>query len=167
MTQTEQTQATSQTEEALGEIAMMLKVNKARKLAAKQKRQQSAMRNYIQRVTKEYRRVQKRLNTELRVLEGQIGKKDFAMLKDICTVHTPEQKNEQGEVTQAASSYVNKKALLVEARNLLVLKREDRMKQGLRKRSTGRSSRRTAHNSAVRYLTQRNAVAAKENSEVK
>lgn len=109
-----------------------------------------------------HKRVNKRITSELKVLKNIIGAKDFAMLQEICTVTTPEQKNEQGEVTQPERKDVNKQALMTEARNLIVLQREERIKKGLRKKTTGRTSKRSAHRSAVKYLTDRNKQAAQE-----
>lgn len=156
--------AAQQAEEVVGPVTQMLRDGKVRKALLAQKNQQTDMKNYIQRVVKQHRRVNKRINTELKSLEKTIGRKDFALLKDICTVNTPEQKNDKGEVVQEASKYVNKGALMREARNLIVLQREERIKKGLRKRSTGRSSKRASHSSMVKHLTQRNIEAAKENT---
>lgn len=142
----------------------MLRDKKVRKSMMKREKQQAGMKAYIQRIMKQHQRVNKRIRIELEALEKTIGKKDFALLKDICTVNTPEQKNEKGEVVQEASKYVNKQALMREAKNLIVLQREERIKKGLRKRSTGRGSKRRNHASMVAFLTQRNIEAAKENT---
>lgn len=151
-------------EKELGPVAKMLAKAKIRKAALKGRHQELEMKNYIKRLTKHYRRASKRIDTELRSLRRIIGKNDFALLKDICTVNNPEQKNDKNEVTQEASTFVNKKALMTEARHLIVLQREERMKNGLRKRSSGTSRERAAHNSMVRFLTSRNEEAAKENA---
>lgn len=140
----------------------ILASRKARKLAINRKQQESGFKKYINSIMARHKRVNKRITSELKVLKNIIGAKDFAMLQEICTVTTPEQKNEQGEVTQPERKDVNKQALMTEARNLIVLQREERIKKGLRKKTTGRTSKRSAHRSAVKYLTDRNKQAAQE-----
>lgn len=154
-----------QTEQAQVELTPMQKMlaaRKARKQAINRRKQESGFKKYVENIMARHKRVNNRINTELSVLKNIIGAKDFAMLKEICTVTTPEQKNEQGEVTQAERKDVNKQALMVEARNLIVLQREERIKKGLRKKTTGRSSKRAAHRSAVKFLTERNKQAEQE-----
>ena len=80
---------------------------------------------------------------------------DLKMLTQICTVTVPEQKDEQGNVTQKSFSYVNKAALISEARNAVALAREARILMGKRKRSTGRQSKRKAHRGAIQLLNNR------------
>src|SRR5271166_4435800 len=94
------------------------------------------------------------------------GRKITKNLRDICTIHTPEQKNEAGEVTAKATSFVNHRALVLEARLVLALKREGRIVGGQRKRSSGRGSDRTMHNATVKFIDNRNKVTA-ENEPLK
>ena len=105
-----------------------------------------------------------KLLAESKRMKDLIGRADYNALKDICTVHTPEQKNEAGEVTTKASSFVNHKALIEEAKLVLVLQREERIKSGLRKRTTGRSSDRQDHRSMVNFINMRNQDTLKKES---
>ena len=84
-----------------------------------------------------------------------LNPEDLKMLKQICTVNVPEQKNDKGEVTQKAYSYINKNALIGESRNAIALAREARILMGKRKRSTGRHSKRKAHRAALNLLAKR------------
>jgi hypothetical protein len=130
-------------------------LNRMRKNQKSQKRAiEVAMANYAGSL--------RRIENELKALETTIGIEDFKMLKEICTVVTPEVKNEQGEVTQAASKRLNKEALIVEAKNLIVLKRESRIEAGIRSRSSGRGSSRKAHSSSLKFILARNQTAAQE-----
>lgn len=159
--QTETTQEAVKTEELTG-MRKALAARKARKQALKRKKQESGFKTMIERYTSQQKRMSKRIKVEMKVLESTIGAEDFKMLKDICTNTIPEQKNEAGEVTQAAKRELNKHALMKEARNLIALQREERIKLGLRKRTTGRSSDRRRYKSEVAFLTQRNKEAAQE-----
>lgn len=91
------------------------------------------------------------------VIRSSISKQDFQLLRELFTVQVPEQKNESGEVTQAAASYVNWYGLLQEGKNVIVVQREERIKAGLRKRTTGRRSDRASHRSAIDLILKRNA----------
>ena len=91
-----------------------------------------------------------------------LGKEDYKTLRDICTIHTPEQKNEKGEVTAKAASFLNRKALLSEGRLILALKREQRITAGQRKRSTGSSSARKAHRATINFIHMRDAETLKQ-----
>ncbi len=120
------------------------------------------MKRMIEGYQKRYKTAIGKINNILVELEKQIGSQDFKMLKQVCMVDIPEQKNEQGEVVQAARQELNKQALITEARNLIVLQREERIKKGLRKRTTGRSSDRSAHRSKVKFLSARAEQAQQE-----
>lgn len=100
--------------------------------------------------------------SRVRVLKEEMGADDFNVLKDICTVRTPEVKNEAGEVTQEAKSQVNYQALLAEGRLVIALNRESRIKAGLRKRSSGNTSTRRNHSIIIKFIEARNKVASSE-----
>jgi hypothetical protein len=123
-----------------------------KKMRAQQKSFQQMYKNFEERREKDRLKLLK----ESKRMKDLIGREDYNALKDICTVHTPEQKDEKGEVTTKASSFVNHKALIEEAKLVLVLQREERIKAGLRKRSTGRSSDRQAHRSTMNFIHMRN-----------
>lgn len=152
------------TEETLGPVAKALSDRRKKNAELKTRKQQVELKKYIYSATIRYRRLQKQINSQLRVIKRTIGFKDYAMLKDICTVNVPEKKNDKGEVTQPANKYVNKQALLIEARNLVVLQRAERIKRKLRSAKSGRSSRRSSHNKSVKFLNARNEEAQKESS---
>ncbi len=97
------------------------------------------------------------LRGDLKRAKFLVGKDAYNDLREICTIPIPEQKDKDGKVTEEASSYVNKYALINELRNLIVLKREDRIQAGKRKRSTGRSSQRKTHSGTVRLLNKRSS----------
>lgn len=158
-----QTEVGGQPEETLSLGELMLQERKKRKDKIRRKQQEASFRTYFNRVNQQRNRVINRINTELESLKHTIGSKDFNMLRDICTVTTPEQKNEAGEVTQKETKQVNKAALLKEARNLVVLKREERIKNKQRKKTSGRASKRKSHKNSVKFLTERNKEASKEN----
>jgi hypothetical protein len=133
----------------------------SKRMKKKMQTQQKAMVEMFRRYQQKQAKDKSKLKQEVATMRGYLGEEDFKALRDICTIHTPEQKNEQGEVTVKASSFVNNKALLREARLVLVLKREDRIKMGKRKRSTGRSSDRKAHQNTLNFINMRNDTTLK------
>lgn len=140
-----------------GEASKQPEVPKLTKRQRKQmKEQQAKFAKMFQGYEERRAKAEKKLKEESLRMKDLIGRTDYNVLKDICTIHTPEQKDEKGEVTAEASSFVNHKALIEEAKLLLVLKREERIKLGTRKRSTGRSSDRKAHGGLVNFINQRN-----------
>jgi len=140
---------------------------KAAPLSKKVEKQRKAQEKQFKKMMDNFRANRVKANQTLKfrldLLKRQLGKDDFNALKSICTVEVPEQKDADGKVIQEAKTVVNKQALLVEASHLLVLMREERMKKGLRKRTTGRSSDRKAHKSMLAFLTKRNKQSAAEN----
>ena len=132
----------------------------------KEFRRRNKQKDYFTNMFKNYRTKQKdkldQAKNKISRFVGIIGKADFVVLKDICTMRTPEKKDEDGKVTEEAKSNINYGALLNECRHLIVILREQRIVQGKRKRSTGRSSRRKHHAGMVRFLNRRNSEARKE-----
>ena len=124
------------------------------------KAQQQAVNKMFKRYEESQAKAQKQLNAKVRRLRNELGKEDFEVLKDICTIRTPEQKNDKGEVTQEASSVVNFRALFIEGRFALTLNREARILAGKRKRTTGRGSDRIAHKNLVNYINSRSSETA-------
>lgn len=135
---------------------------KARKTLRAKAAQENAFAKMIKNHRARYERATSLVKSSLAELRSLMPKEDLKMLKDICMVETPEQKNEAGEVTQASKKTLNKHALLVEARHAMVLQREQRIKDGQRKRSTGRHSKRATHSGMVNFLNSRTAEAKKE-----
>lgn len=135
-----------------------LQLNKLEKTAKKIKRNMKAQQEFL---TKFYitprEKQQVRLEKKVKVVKSWLHPDDFKMLENIFTVNVPEKKDEKGEVTEKAYSYVNYEGLLLEARNVLVVQREERMKSGKRSRSSGRSSDRKTHKASLKMLLKRNA----------
>lgn len=124
----------------------------------------------------ERQKKQNRVNRQLKELEKQIGTDDFEAIKVMVTTFHPEQKDEKGNVVQQAHNAVNHKALLTEAKNFLILRRERRMKNienpdgtvtaRTRKRTSGRSSDRKAHKIAYNHIIERGKKAVENKEEV-
>ena len=123
-----------------------------------QKRSQKMWSFYMQ---KEVDR-RRKLDTQLEVLRAQIGTKNFKLLKTLATTVVEATKDENGNVTSPESRSINYEMLLQEGRNLIVMLREERMRDGKRSRKTGGSRHRARHNSAFRFLSARNLAAAAE-----
>lgn len=140
---------------------LSLKDSTELRILKKQLRAVQVQRGYFQKVIGQWRKndekARNRLVRQIRAASKTLGKQNFAMLKDLYTQTTPEQKNEAGEITQAASSNVNYQGLLAEAKHAIVLERESRIKSGKRKKTTGRSSKRRNHKDTFNFLTKRNA----------
>jgi hypothetical protein len=126
------------------------------------RQQQKLYKKQIAQYQKAVQGKQRQLKRELEILSQRIGKEDFKLLKSICTVQVPEEKNEAGEVTKKAHSYVNYTALITEAKHLNVLKREEHIVAGKRKRSSGNARNRKMHRSFLSFIQQRNAIAENE-----
>jgi len=140
----------------------LLQAGKLRKAALAKRKQDSYFKKMVKQYSKKSNELNDQIERKFELLEEALGSEDFAMLKDICMVTVPEVKDESGAITQEAKTELNREALLVEGRHLLVLKREDRILKGLRKRSTGRSSSRRMHSAYVKFLSQRNQELNKE-----
>jgi hypothetical protein len=80
---------------------------------------------------------------------------------DVYTQTTPEVKDADGNVVQKASTKVNYDGLLLESVHVLAVMKEQRIKSGKRKRSTGSKSARKAHSNLINFLNKRNATEAK------
>ncbi len=158
----EQTEVAVQSEAELTPAQARIKAAKLRKANIARKKQQNGYKKMIEQYTANYKDSLNQIQRQLDLIEKEIGKDDFKMLKDVCTNIIPAVMNETGEVTTPEKKEVNKGALIREGLNLIILKREDRIKAGLRKRSTGRSSHRKTHKSSVKFLTKRNEEAKKE-----
>lgn len=139
-------------------------------LSSKQKKsiekQEKQLKKLYAQMRNQRARANRKLATQIRQIKNALGKEDFKNLKDICTIHTPEQKGPNGEVVQKAQTTVNYRALVAEGRQALVLNRQARIETGKRKRSTGRSSQRVAHSSALRHVNMRSLNTA-ANEEIK
>jgi hypothetical protein len=125
--------------------------------------QQQAMGNFVKKLMTDNRKRSAKFKEMLAQAEAQVGKDEYDALVAVCTVQVPEKKDKDGNVLQPASSNVNYRALLAEAKNLAVLQREKRIKAGERKRSTGRSSRRRRHSSTLQVILNRNKAAIESN----
>lgn len=135
-----------------------LEISRLRKTIKAQTRSRKAQRSMFEEYfLKPQKKSHQKMMKQVRVVRDQIGRQDFRMLRDIFTQVTPEQKDEVGNVLQPASAQVNYPALLAEAKNVMVMQREHRIKAGLRKRTTGRSSDRATHKSTLDFLLKRNA----------
>lgn len=128
------------------------------------KKMQKQQGKAIARMIERNKNTQAKLKKELDELKLKVGKDSWKVLVDICTVVTPEQKNDEGVVTQEAKTEVNKYALLVEAKNLLVMMRQSRIDKGLRKKTTGNTNQRRAHKSKYEFLMGRGQKAKEENT---
>jgi len=136
-------------------ISQLKKQAKAMKRA--RNRHQKAMETLY--IAPHRRRVNK-LMFQVRAIKQALDPKDFAMLKDIFKVVTqPEVKDENGVVSQKEQSFVNWQGLVPEGRNVIAVQRQERIKAGVRKRSTGRSSDRSAHSSSMSHVYRRNEKA--------
>lgn len=134
----------------------------SRSVMKKFKKQQKVYQSQVEKFKELQLVANLRENNELKEYRQRIGKESFDFLKKICTIDTPEQKNEQGEVTVPAKSELNKEALLKECYNVIIMLREERILAGKRKRSTGRRSKRQAHKNAIAFLNSRNNAAIEE-----
>lgn len=143
-------------------IRSVIKAAKSRKEVLAKRKQESYFKKMVSKYTEQSQQLNSKIARQLELLEESLGSDDFAMLATICTTITPEVKNESGEVTQEAREELNKQALLIEGKNLIALKREDRIKAGLRKRSSGRSNRRRLYAAQMRYINSRNEAASQE-----
>lgn len=141
-------------------VSQQLEMRRLSKKLNGQSRQGAQFRAMFEQYNKRQTDHARRMMTRVRVLADTIGRHNMRMLKDLFTVNVPEQKDAEGAVTQAAHTYINFDGLLVEGRNVIVMEREARMAAGQRKRTTGRHSRRTMHNSAYNYLMKRNETEA-------
>lgn len=100
----------------------------------------------------------KRLKATVKVLRKNLGKESFNKLKDLMTTIVPEEKNEKGEVVKESYKEINYVGIISEGLNLIALLREERIKQGKRKKTTGRSSRRRSHRNQINFLNRRSEL---------
>jgi len=140
-----------------------LEMRKLNKVSSSAKKQQKSFQKMVKSWQENQSKQNRRLMQSVKEVFDIIGKKNFKMLKDLYTVNVEEKKDDQGNVTQKASSYVNYVGLLQEAKHVIIVEREARIKAGKRKRTTGKSSKRSAHQLALRFLENRNIEAKKEN----
>jgi len=140
-----------------------LQLSRLQKKLKKAKRNQNAQREMFEKLFlgAQKKRVAKMMK-QVRVARELIGREDYKMLRDIFTVKTEEKKDEKGNVLSPARTDVNYYGLLLESKNVIAMQREQRIKAGKRKRSTGRSSDRRAHKSLLNFLLNRNAEEAKK-----
>lgn len=127
---------------------------KEKKMARERQRLQVSFGKMVEK----FSRKQQQTKVQMERLKERVGKKEFALLKTLATVATPEKKDEKGEVIQKATSHLNHELLFQEGQNLITILRESRMKSGKRKRTTGRSSKRKAHRSRLNAIIERNKV---------
>lgn len=104
------------------------------------------------------KRRSKAFNRILEKVKAGLTKEEFAKLKQVCTVVTPAQLDENGNQLAPESSDINYRALIFEGNLLIALKREERIKQGLRQRRSGSRAKRAAHRAAIEFIEHRNAV---------
>lgn len=134
------------------------------------KRQGKSIRTFINQMHKNQAKQKHKFNVAANAVMQQLGYEEFDALVAICTVKQPETKDDKGNVTKKASEFVNWKALFAEAKNMVVLRREQRILRGERKRSTGRSSDRKRHKTSLKFIKERGDAAIKNKepySEVK
>lgn len=127
--------------------------NGQKKRMRQQQEQFAQMFKSYQEKQQKQRKIFKRAALSLR---NALCKEDYNNLKNICTVRVSEQKNEAGEVTRKASSYVDYRALAIEGRLTIAVQREQRIKSGHRKSTTGRSSDRKAQKNLMKFINRRN-----------
>lgn len=108
--------------------------------------------------SKAYKLALKREKSAIDVLKRQLGKEMFLKLKNVCTDTVPEVKDENGNVTKNASSSVNWEMFKREARLVIAAAREDRIRSGKRKKSSGSTSQKQNHTSAMKFIELRNEV---------
>lgn len=122
---------------------------------------QEKERVYFSKMMEEYGSKRKKLLEkffrQVTVVQNQLGKKNYKMLKDLFTVQIPELKDAEGNITREAATQVNWQGLMAEARNVTVMERQSRIDSGKRKKTTGRGSDRAAHSSHLKFLLNRNA----------
>lgn len=134
-------------------------------------KQQKKIGKYIRSMRKNQYKANGKISKELTALKAVIGYDDFEAIVAVATSFHPEKKDDTGKVTQEAYNQTNWQAVIAEAKNLLVLRREKRMKansDGLsgtkdengklvktRKRTSGRSSHRKAHRAKYAFIVKR------------
>lgn len=135
--------------------------NITQKMSNRQRKQLKKAQKAFQKNMQDYmefnRRAGAKQTKKFKILKGYVGKDIYNNLKKACTVTVPEQKNEAGEITQAAQTVVDQNKFLKELHFAIIVLREDRIERGLRKRTTGRHSDRAFHVSAVAEIKRRTA----------
>jgi hypothetical protein len=155
---TEVTAASSETATAATDTATNKTARQIKNIRRNQKRSQKVWSFYMQKESNRRRK----LKTQLEVLRGQIGTKNFKLLKTLATTVSEATKDENGNITSPESRSINYEMLLKEGKNLIVMLREERMREGKRSRKTGTSRNRGRHNSSFRFLSARNLAASSE-----
>lgn len=90
-------------------------------------KQQKKMMKYITRLRKNQYKENGKVSKELKRLKAAIGLDDYNAIVAVATTFYPETKDKEGKVTKEAYNQTNWQAVTVEAKNLLVLRREMRM----------------------------------------
>jgi hypothetical protein len=156
----------TETKQVLTGDALKNQPEETQQLTTADRRRMKAYQDQMKTMVKKFRRDQNRRDSklagELKAIKNSLGKETFQTLKDICTVKTPEVKDEAGVVTQKARVEVNTRALITEGKILIAMLRQERIDKKLRKATTGRSSRRAAHRGMIDFLKARNTSAKDE-----
>jgi len=139
-------------------------------------KQQKKLMKYIMKMRKNQYKANGKVSKELNALKKIIGVEDYEAIVAVATTFHHEEKDKDGKVTKEAYNQTNWQAVIVEAKNLLVLRREKRMKgetlpdgtvvSPKRKRTTGRSSDRKAHKAKYAFIVKRGQEAIDKKEEV-
>lgn len=147
--------------------SQILPSNKMMKKFRKQQKQQKKM---IANYTKNVKTQNEKFQAKVERVKTAIGKENFTVLKDLYTSKIPYRNNEQNqkvylkpeEEVKSEDSTIqydhqtNWTGLFKEVTYLVATMREQRIKEGKRKRSSGRSSDRKRHSNIIEFLTKRN-----------
>ena len=129
-------------------------------------RQNKKIQSFVVGMQSRNKKSQDALKSKKALILNRIGNDEFEALKTICTIKTPEQKDDKGNIVQQAGEFVNWRAFVIEASNLIVLRRQARITAGTRKKTTGRGSNRTKQRHAVKHILERGQKAIQNNEPV-
>lgn len=138
---------------ASSEVKPAPKPNRAERRSMK--KQSKRMQGFIKKLQDHNKKNRDKFNQTLAQLKSRLGVDEFNALQAICTIKQAEQKDAEGKVISEAQEFVNWRAFLAEAKNLLVLRKQARIAAGKRKKTTGRSSDRKKHRSSLKFLEER------------
>ena len=126
--------------------------NKMRKLM---KKQQKMMKSNYENYLVQIQSVRRKEEAKFKQLKSVVGNDVYKNIRKACIETTAEIKDEAGNIVQPETKAVNKGKFLRELSLAIIVLREDRILKGKRKRSTGRSSNRKAHKTALKAILER------------
>jgi hypothetical protein len=151
-TETTAAEATQETETSPNNNYTGPMSNKMRKLIKKQQQMMKAnYQNYLVQVES----MRKKEEAKFKQLKETVGKSTYKAIRKACIETVPEVKAEDGTVTTPTKQVLNKGKFLRELSLAVIVLREDRILKGVRKRSTGRSSKRKAHRESLKAILAR------------